>query len=142
MSAFIAYFYNLLGGTFTYSSWAEFGFACIPLFLNGFAVYRFLQMLCYNDEHARKNFAKAFKIYAYVLNFFLILVFIVTLVVSVIGIFNGAVKASLTILGGSFLYTAIGLILNIHYLKVVNTYAEHAGEHSEYEKHWIRNYKN
>ena len=123
-------------GAISTGNWGVIGSAGFFFFIIGYVAFRFLKMVMHNDEDTRKHFASAYRCFAHLVTFFLILLFLVMALIGVIAIINGAFGAGAISIGFGLLYAIVGILINVHYLKVVQTYAEHAEEHGHgYEKH-------
>ena len=125
----------MMSGAISSGSLVAIGISAIFILLPGWVAWKYISMVRHNDEHSREGFAHAYKIFAHFVTAFLIIFFLVMAAIGVFSIFSGAVGAGLTAIGLGALEAIIGILINLHYLKVVKTYAEHADEHHGYEKH-------
>ena len=101
------------------------------------AVY-FLLMLKHNDENSRKHFASAYKVFAMIANVLIFLGALFVLALSIWG-FIGTGYVPVLISGiVSVLMLTLAIFINVHYNRVVQTYAAHGHDHHHhegYEKH-------
>ena len=112
----------------------------ISSLLTGYPAVMFLLMVKHNHEDSRKHYAKAYKIMVQITNVLLVLVAIFVLALSLWGFIG---TGSVVVLGTgivSLLGFAFAIFLNVHFNRVVQTYAEHGeghGHHHQegYEKH-------
>ena len=105
----------------------------VGILVLGYPSIFFIKMCHHNDEHSRKSFAGAFKIFSQIAN---VIYIIAAVLVLVLGIWGFIQTGSVAVLGGSVvavLALLLGVFLVVHYNRVVQTYAEHA-HHEEYEK--------
>ena len=125
----------MLSGAITSGNVVAIGISAIFILLPGWVAWKYISMVRHNDEHSREGFAHAYKILAHFITAFLIIFFLVIAAVGVLAIFSGQVGGGLVAIGVGALEALIGILINLHYLKVVKTYAEHAEQHHGYEKH-------
>ncbi len=110
------------------------------MLLTAYPAVMFLMMVKHNDEDSRKHYAKAYKIMVQITNVLVVITAIVILALSIWGFIG---TGSVVVLGSgivSLLGFAFVIFLNVHFNRVVQTYAEHGEGHGHhhhegYEKH-------
>ena len=102
--------------------------AVIGLLYVGWPTITFLQMCRHDDTDARTHFTKAYKCFTYT-NTILILVFcVIAVIYGVLMVLEAKINIAITLFISSFIYAVIGIGLNIHFYRVVQTFNSR-GEH-------------
>ena len=103
-----------------------------------YTVFRFLRMVHHNDKDTREHYAFAYKVMVMIANALIIVVALVILGLSIWGWAKTGSTVVLTTGIGTVVGFVILIFLNVHFSRVVQTYAshdEHDHHHEGYEKH-------
>ena len=112
----------------------------VSALLTGYPAVMYLLMLKHNNEDSRKHFAKAYKIMVQISNVLVLIAAISLLATSIWAFSKTGANATLSPAIVSVVVFPIVIFVNLHYNRVVQTFAAHGEGHGHthhdgYEKH-------